>query len=181
MIPYLESDRLALRRLELTDAPMIYAYMREREIAYNTLYIPYPYPPGAAEEWINRRQETWGTDEGFTFALARKPDDLFMGSIAIRPELTHQRAEIGYWLGKPHWGQGYMSEAARRVIQYGFEEHNLNRVHATYFSRNPASRRVMEKAGMTYEGMLRQHVVKWDEYIDLGVCGIVREDWEKGA
>jgi [ribosomal protein S5]-alanine N-acetyltransferase len=176
--PTLESERLILRRLEWKDAALVYEYMQERDIAYNTLVIPYPYPEGAAEEWIGRTQELGDKGQDFTFAVTRKADSLFMGACGIGLNPEHRRADIGYWLGKPFWGQGYMSEAARRVIQFGFEELDLNRIYAAYFTRNPASRRVMEKAGMTYEGAHRQMFLKWGEFVDVGVCAILRAEWK---
>src|SRR5262245_11484756 len=108
--PTLESEHLILRRLDLSDAPLVYEYMKEREIAYNMLLIPHPYPEGAAEEWITRSQEAGDKGEHFTFAVTRKADDLFMGSCGIVSNQEHKRAEIGYWVGKRFWGQGYMSE-----------------------------------------------------------------------
>lgn len=172
--PTLASERLILRRLELTDAPLIYDYMNEREIAANTMLIPHPYPAGAAEDWINGTHQS----DDYSFALIRKADNLFLGACGIGSDTSHKRAEIGYWLGKPFWGQGYMSEAARRVIQFGFEELDLNRIQATYFTYNLASRRVMEKAGMTYEGTLRNYVMKWGEFMDMGMCSILRADYD---
>jgi ribosomal-protein-alanine N-acetyltransferase len=71
-----------------------------------------------------------------------------------------------------------MSEAARRIVQFGFEELNLTRIQATYLTENTASRRVMEKIGMTYEGTLRSYVQKWEKDRDLGMCAILRSEWE---
>jgi RimJ/RimL family protein N-acetyltransferase len=176
--PALETERLILRRIELSDAPLVYEYMKDREIAFNTKLIPYPYTDGAAEEWINRTHEAGEQGDDFSFAVTRKTDSLFMGACGIHRIPEHQRAEIGYWLGKPHRGQGYMSEATRQVIQFGFEELSLNRIYAGYFTRNPASRRVMEKAGMTYEGTYRQNVLKWGEFVDVGMCSILRAEFD---
>jgi RimJ/RimL family protein N-acetyltransferase len=84
---------------------------------------------------------------------------------------------MGYWLGVPHWNQGYMTEAARRVIQFGFEQQDLHRMVACHFTINPASGRVMVKAGMTYEGILRQHVRKAEQFFDLACYGILRSEF----
>lgn len=176
--PTLETERLILRRLEVSDAPQIYAYMEDREIAFNTLLIPYPYPEGGAEEWITNTHKAAKAGDDFSFAVTRKADGLFMGACGLHRVPEHQRAELGYWLGKPHRGQGYTSEAARRVIAFGFDVMELNRVHAGYFTRNPASRRVMENAGMTYEGTYRQHVLKWGDFVDMGMCAILRSEYK---
>ncbi|MFB5188719.1 GNAT family N-acetyltransferase [Alicyclobacillus fastidiosus] len=79
--------------------------------------------------------------------------------------------------GKPFWGNGYATEAARRIVSYGFEELKLNRIWAAAFMRNPASSNVMKKVGMKQEGILKQHVVKWDHPEDLGYYGILRDDY----
>jgi RimJ/RimL family protein N-acetyltransferase len=111
--------------------------------------------------------------------MVRKADQQLMGAISLRPHQRHQRADIGYWIGVPYWNQGYTSEAARRLVDYGFAELGLRRIYASYFSHNIASRRVMEKAGMTYEGTLRQHVERLGKFYDLGYCGILRSEWEQ--
>ena len=87
------------------------------------------------------------------------------------------RAELGYWIGKPYWGQGYCTEAARATLDFGFEQLGLNRIFAHHFARNPASGRVMQKIGMTREGRLRQHVKKWDAFEDLELYGILKDHW----
>lgn len=97
-----------------------------------------------------------------------------MGVVSLGLAMAHHRAELGYWIGKPYWGQGYMTEAARAVIEFGFQQLSLNRIVAYAMTKNPASSRVMEKNGMTYEGTFPQHVRKWDDYEDLVAYGIVR-------
>lgn len=177
-MPILETERLLLRRLELTDAPLVYDYMQEREIAANTLLIPYPYPAGAAEEWINRTHQSCDEGEGYNFGLVLKAEERLIGAIGLGLRTDHRRAEMGYWLGKPYWGQGFMPEAARRLIAFAFEVLGLNRIHASAFTRNPASARVLEKCGMTYEGTLRGHFFKWGEFVDAALYAITRDEYE---
>ena len=100
-----------------------------------------------------------------------------MGAIGLHVEHFHQRAEIGYWLGVPYWGKGYATEAAKAVIGYAFETLGVQRVFAFHFTRNPASGRVLARAGMQREGTMRQHLVKWDERVDVDYYGILRDDW----
>jgi [ribosomal protein S5]-alanine N-acetyltransferase len=177
-MPILETERLFLRRLELTDAPLIYDYMQAREIAANTLLIPFPYPPGAAEEWISRTHQSCDEGEGYNFGIVLKDEERLIGAIGLGLRTDHRRAEMGYWLGKPYWGQGFMPEAARRVIAFAFEVLGLNRIHASHFTHNPASARVMEKSGMIYEGTLRDHFFKWGEFVDAGLYAITRKDYD---
>jgi RimJ/RimL family protein N-acetyltransferase len=173
--PTLRTQRLVLRPFEIADAPRVRELAGAREVARNTILIPHPYPDGAAEEWISAHEKR--IEEGdFSFAI---DDGELVGAIGLHMKRDYERAEIGYWLGVPFWGRGYATEAVAAVIRYGFEELKLNRIYAGYFSRNAASGRVMEKNGMKYEGSLRQHVKKWDEFVDVIYYGILRSEWEK--
>ncbi len=93
----------------------------------------------------------------------------------LTPEF--QLAEMGYWIGVPFWGRGYCTEAAQRVIEYGFEDLNLNRIQGTHYTDNPASGRVMVKLGMAYEGCRRQHTRKDGAFKDINLYGLLRQDW----
>lgn len=172
----LETKRLIIRQPVLDDAPSIQTYVSDWELAKTTLNIPHPYPEDGALTWLRGQFES-PQDHTYNFVICLK-DTSLIGSINAVTAPRHHRAEIGYWIGKPFWGQGYATEAARRIVELCFEELDLNRVYATYFAGNPASRRVMEKAGMTYEGMMKQHAFRWSRYIDMGICGITREEWE---
>jgi RimJ/RimL family protein N-acetyltransferase len=91
-------------------------------------------------------------------------------------ECEHDRAELGYWIGKPFWGRGYATEAARALVQYGFDTLGLHRIYARHLTRNPASGRVLHKIGMTHEGYRRKHEKKWGIYEDDKLYGILRDD-----
>jgi ribosomal-protein-alanine N-acetyltransferase len=180
-IPTLETERLILRPFVLSDAPTVQALAGAPEVAATTFTIPHPYPDGCAEEWIGAHAGIAAKGIIYVFAVVRKADAALMGSISIvigsgRP---HKRALLSYWLGLPYWNQGYATEAARRVIAFGFEQLGLNRIEATHFPRNPASGRVLRKAGMRYEGTLRGYLLKGDTAEDAMMYGILRVDWER--
>ena len=92
---------------------------------------------------------------------------MLLGAIGLGLVTPHRRGSLGYWLGVPFWGQGYATEAVRRVVAYGFAELRLHRIEATVFSGNAASARVLEKVGMRCEGTLRGYIFKGDAAIDL--------------
>ena len=179
-IPTLETERLILRRPELTDAPAIQVLAAEYDIAKNLLQMPHPYPEGAAASWINSAHEAEydGSEKDFSFAITRKSDGEYIGSMGIHLDIENQRAEIGYWIGMPYWGQGYATEAALRLLKFGFEELKLNRIYARCFSENIGSERVMQKIGMQYEGILRQEIYKWGQYIDLKMYSLLRSEYD---
>lgn len=174
--PTLTTERLVLRPFTLADAPAVQRLAADREIARNTLLIPHPYPEGAAEEWISGHDEK---SDNHIFAIALRAGGEAMGAIGLHVEWPHERAEIGFWLGVPYWGNGYATEAARAVVGYALMDAGLNRVFAYHFTGNPASGRVLLKIGMQREGTMRQHLVKWGERVDVDYYGILREDWEK--
>jgi len=174
--PTLETVRLVLRPFTVADAPDVQRLAGEREVASTTLNIPHPYEAGMAEQWINTHHEVYERGEGVNFALVRRADHTLIGAIGLRLQPPHARAELGYWLGVPFWRQGYCTEAAQAVVRYGFEVLRLHRIYATHVTRNPASGRVMQKLGMTYEGCARQHVQKWGVFEDLAMYGILRSE-----
>ncbi|MEK6371707.1 MAG: GNAT family N-acetyltransferase [Acidobacteriota bacterium] len=167
------TERLVLRPFTLADAPAVQRLAGAREIALNTLLIPYPYPEGAAEAWISKPRDP----NDINFAITLRESGELVGAIGLVVGREHDRAEIGYWIAVEHWNRGYATEAARAVIRYGFEELNLNRIFAVHFARNAGSGRVMQKLGMRHEGSLREHLVKWGERIDVELYGILRGDW----
>ena len=171
----LETVRLRLRPFESTDAGALYDVVSAREVAAGTLTIPHPYEPEWAAEYIaSIENET-------ELAITLRSDGTLVGSIALVVEREHDRAELGYVVGVAYWGRGYATEAARALIAHGFAALGLNRVYAFCFTRNPASRRVLEKLGMTHEGTRRAHTLKWGEYLDDEFYGILRDEWPLAA
>lgn len=175
--PTLETERLILRPLENGDAARIQELAGEREIAANTLAIPHPYTIKDARWWIKDQRKFFARGERVDFVMTRKEDSILVGAIGLGIDRESRRGELGYWVGKPYWNLGYASEAARTVLRYGFEVLGLNRIQAWHFKRNPASGRVLEKAGMTREGCLRQHVLKWGVFEDQVAYGIPRDEF----
>jgi len=169
----LRTARLTLRPFTLDDAPAVQRLCGAREVALNTLLIPHPYPAGAAENWISCHREDFETNRIHHFAL---DDGQLVGAMGLVMKDVGI-AEIGYWIGVPFWNRGYATEAAREVLRYGFEECGLHRIFAGYFTRNAASGRVMQKAGMKYEGTLRHHAHKWGEYQDVAFYGVLRDEF----
>lgn len=174
--PTLTTGRLVMRPLTLADSPEVQRLAGEREVASTTRLIPHPYPEGLAESWIGSLADKYRAGELVTFAICAT-DGQLMGSIRLSLNLIDQHAEMGYWIGTAFWNNGYCTEAAAGVLQYGFEGLGLSRIYANYMARNPASGRVLAKLGMSQEGVLRRHRFKWDQFEDLVVCGILREEY----
>jgi RimJ/RimL family protein N-acetyltransferase len=173
----IETSRLLLRPLTAIDAPTVARLAGGREIADTTLSIPHPYSEEQAREWIATHTVRSGGKE-MVFAITLKESGSLIGSIGLRDiDTEHSQAEMGFWIGLDWWGQGFATEAGRAVIRFAFEQLDLNRVHAHHMVRNPASGRVLEKIGMTREGVLRQRVKKWGVFEDVVVMAILKEEW----
>jgi RimJ/RimL family protein N-acetyltransferase len=180
-MPTLHTPRLLLREFALSDATDVQRLASDYAVADTTQNIPHPYPDRAAAEWISTHGLAFEAGDAATFAIVLRQEDALVGTAGIRFDLRSDSAELGYWIGRPYWGRGYCTEAALAVLEYAFGDLNLNRVHASHLLRNPASGRVMQKLGMTREGLRREHAKKWEKYEDLVEYGILRREWRYQA
>lgn len=177
---WLENESLLMRPLEECDASAILDLAAAPEIAANT-FVPHPYPPEAAGEFIQSGRERWRADEAYVFAIIEKTSGRFAGCMGIHLVPEHSRAEVGYWIGLPYWGRGLATAALRLLLQFGFETLRLNRIEAGHFSNNPASGRVMEKAGMRLEGRRRKYFRHHEQFKDVLWRAILREDYDSNT
>ncbi len=143
----LETPRLVLRPLVAADAPLVQRFAGEWDIARFTGAIPHPYPEGAAAAWI----ASLGADDAETvWAIACRADDSLIGCIGLRPHRDTRSASFGYWVGKPHWGQGFAPEALWALVDHAFNTLDIDHVHAAAMPENVGSIRVQEKVGFRY-------------------------------
>jgi RimJ/RimL family protein N-acetyltransferase len=177
--PTLTTKRLLLRPFKLTDAKEVQRLAGDREIADTTLSIPHPYEDGMAEAWILKHEGMFSEGKHAIFAITQKLNGELIGAVGLHNILTAHQAELGYWICKSHWGQGFCTEAAGAVLRYAFTVFGLVRVHTNHLRRNPASGRVMQKLSMKHEGCQRQHVKKWDKFEDIELYGILKNEWEQ--
>ena len=167
--------------MELSDAPDIQRLAGDYDVASTTLNIEHPYEDGMAEQWITSCQEKTASGELINFAITLQNGGEFLGVIGIHPDDDKPQAEIGYWIGKPFWNRGYATEAVTAVVRHGFNEMKLERIYAAHFTRNPSSGRVLQKAGMLYEGSQLGPTVKWGVLENLELYGVSREQFEVGG
>lgn len=176
----IESDRLILRPMREADAPVMAELANDIRVIDGTLSMPFPYTLDDAHAFIAYAREHRATGQSLPCAIERRADGQFLGGIGLVLQPAHRRAELGYWLGVPFWGHGYATEAARALIDFGFGALGLNRIYAVHYHTNPASGRVMQRLGMTYEGTKRQHIIRFGVPRDDVCYGILRSDWEAG-
>jgi RimJ/RimL family protein N-acetyltransferase len=176
------TSRLILRPLTHADAPLIQDVASVREIADTMISIPHPYPDGEAEQYIQRQIAEFEAGHSVSFVIERKFKKEFCGIIEVRDiGREHSQAELSFWLAVGVWGQGYMSEALKPLLRFGFEDLGLNRLYAYHMVKNPGSGKVLEKNGFVQEGILRQRVRKWGVFEDVKLWAILRKDWQDEA
>jgi ribosomal-protein-alanine N-acetyltransferase len=150
---------LVLRPWRAADAPALVRYANNRKIWLNLRDIfPHPYTSEHARQWLARCAGATGGPVDFAIEFEAEA----IGGVGLQfcTDVQRLTAEIGYWLGEPFWGRGFASLAVKAVTEYAFAVFDLNRLQATVFEWNPASTRVLEKAGYTFEGRLRGSIIK---------------------
>jgi RimJ/RimL family protein N-acetyltransferase len=145
--PVLETERLVLRAPRFEDAKAIARLANDRRIAENTTRIPHPYRLADAETFIAAVNKSEG-ELAFLVTL----DDEPIGGCGLAQH-DGPEPDLGYWLGAPHWGNGYATEAARAVIDYAFTVLDFEALQAGARCTNPASRRVLEKCAFQWTGV----------------------------
>jgi [ribosomal protein S5]-alanine N-acetyltransferase len=175
--PTLTTDALLLRTLRAEDADAVTELAGAHAVADTTATVPHPYSRAMAEQFIAWRSAPRDGDASAVWAIERRADARFVGVISLEHDAELAAAEIGYWVGVPYWGQGIATEACHAVVDHGLGRLALARLHASHLVRNPASHRVLEKAGLRTEGILRRAMRKWDRLEDLCHHSILPDEW----
>lgn len=167
------TDRLTLRLFTIADAPKVTELCTHEAIYAGTLNLPKNYTIESAQGWIPHHQPNFEQDKAYELAITHKLTGELLGAIALSNNVTLKKGEIAYWVGYPYWGNGYATEALQAIIDFAFQIKDYHRVFGRYFTTNPASGKVMEKVGMSYEGTHVDDVIKDGEYKSLGFHGLI--------
>ncbi|MDV2685560.1 GNAT family N-acetyltransferase [Alkalihalophilus lindianensis] len=174
----IETNRLLLRLFNETDAPEVTKLCNNYNLYKNTLYLPYPYSIEDALSWMKNHLDHFNENKSYEFAITDKVTGKLLGAIALTNNQRFNHGEMAYWIGQEYWGNGYATEAAKGILQFAFVEKNYNKVFARYFNSNSASGKVIEKICMKKEGILKEHVIKENKYIDLVYYGILKNEYD---
>lgn len=152
-----ETERLILRKPRMDDAPAIFEdYAQDPEVTRYLVWRPHKNVEETSY-FVNLMLELWDKGTDYSYAITRKGDDRVIGMIAMH--MNEFKVRIGYVLARPCWGMGYMAEAARAIVNWLLTQSDVYRVSATCDVENSASARVLEKAGMIREGLLRKYII----------------------
>lgn len=173
----LETPRLLLRPFRTDDAADIVRLAGDRDIAATTRMVPHPYELPMAQAWLASQPAAQQRGEQLNFAITLAATGELVGAIGLVLNAVDHHGELGYWVGKPYWDNGYATEAAKALVDHAFGVLHLHRIFAHHFSRNAASGRVMQKLGMKCEGYMREHRLKFGSYEDLVIYGMTATDY----
>jgi ribosomal-protein-alanine N-acetyltransferase len=171
----LKTERLLIRPFSPGDVHDVFEYAQDPEWG-RFLPLPQPYTSKDAEVFVAGQVAEVRADR---VAFAIELDGRVVGGINLTIDAAKGTAEMGYSVARNRWGQGLIPEAAREVVRWGFETQNLKKLSAFADSRNKQSFRVMEKLGMTREGLSTKQAFIRGERVDNVFYGLLREDWEK--
>ena len=164
----------------VSDAARISQLASDPEVALQTGSVPHPYPEAEVLSWLQTlpvMQEA-GTLE--VYVLVSKADGLLVGVADLRRTEFAHALEVGFWVGRPHWGQGFCTEALGALVDFAFRrDPELLRIYTLAFPENHASLRVQEKVGFQREGYLRHGLARLKEPRDAVISAIVRADWRQ--
>lgn len=167
-------DTYCIRSWDRDDVPSLIKYANNRNVWINLWDIfPNPYTHADAHAWIRQCKEQ-KPEKNFAIAT---PHEVIGGiGLALQSDVHRMSADLWYWLAEPFWGKGIATLAVKALAEYAFTNFDIVRLYATVFEWNPASARVLEKAGFTLEARLRKNVIKDDHIIDSLLYAKLKED-----
>lgn len=169
----IEGERIILRPVTFADAEEMYAYASHPD---TTKYI---FPPHEdLERTIDGIADYFMAEPLGKYGIELRENGAFIGTIDFRVKEKSRSAEIGYVLHQDHTGHGYATEAGKLLLRLGFEILGLERIYGLHDTRNKASERVLQRLGMTHEGILRKNRFEKDTFVDDSYYSILKEEYE---
>ena len=175
----LAADRVSLRKIDRSDTSALFEMFSHAEVM-RYWSRPAMTDKAQADALFEQVLADYETGNSLPLAIERGSDRLFVGNCTLHHfHEASRRAEIGYALARPFWGQGYMHEALQALLTYAFERLDLNRLEADIDPRNAASARSLERLGFQKEGHLRERWIVAGEVSDTGFYGLLQSDWRR--
>lgn len=176
-LPQLEADRLVLRKISINDAEDVFEIGSCQDVAQYVTWEAHK-SIDDAKAFIKSADKFPEKKQLYPWVIVLKSENKVIGGCSFmnwQPEQS--RAETGYMLSKKYWNKGYMTEALREVIKFGFEKMELNRIEALCNPENTASIKVLEKVGMKLEGLLRQYLFFKGKFWDFNIYSILKSQF----
>ena len=177
-IPSLETERLTLRAMRVSDADDMYVYAHREDV---TRYLTW-YAHESIDEtrqYLTYVGQRYRTGDFYDWAVIHRADGRMIGTCGFTSfRCPSDVGEIGYVLNPDYHGRGLATEAVRAVLRFGFEELSLHRIEARFIEGNDPSRHLMERVGMTFEGFARESERIKGRFCTIGTCAILRREFQ---
>ncbi|OYQ62845.1 GNAT family N-acetyltransferase [Pseudanabaena sp. SR411] len=170
----LQTPRLILRKLAITDAEDIFAYASDPQVTTYTAWETHRSINETYEYLNNFVFQMYRSGKGMNWGIVMKENGKLIGTCSLHTAPVHRRAELGYVLSRNYWGNGLMTEAAKSAIAFGFHVMQLQRIQAICDVNNVSSARVLEKAEMQFEGILHNYLFYKERSWDVKMYAITR-------
>ncbi len=178
-LPELTTERLTLRKMLVADTSDMYEYASREEVTRYLTWMPHS-DRSYTREYLQYLGNRYSAGMFYDWAIVYEPDCKMIGTCGFTSfNCSHDSAEVGYVLNPEYWGKGIAPEAVTRVLEFGFEDLGLHRIEARFMEENDRSRRVMEKVGMTFEGIIREGMFVKGNYVNVGVCSVLASEWKE--
>ena len=178
-IPTIRTERLILRAMKVSDAEDMFDYARNEEVSRYLTWSPHP-NLAHTREYLTYIGQRYRTGDFYDWAIEDAESRRMIGTCGFTCfDFASDAAEIGYVLHPDLRGRGLATEAVRAVLAFGFDELALHRISARYMIENERSRRLMERVGMTFEGVARESEKIKGAYRSIGRCAILRQEYEE--
>jgi RimJ/RimL family protein N-acetyltransferase len=165
----------------MKDVDDICRHINDRLVARYMSNVPHPYKRTDGEFFIRKMvKKGIKAKTDYPLSIYEKQKKEVIGGVGLhKVDLKNRHAEVGYWLGRKYWRQGYVSEALGMILDFGFRKLKLKRIWAGVYHPNIPSQRLLMKAGFTKEGVLRKHTRKGSKEYDNIMFGMLREEYER--
>ncbi len=175
--PVIDGERILLRKIDRLDAEDMYEYSKDPEVTRYLLWNPHP-SIVYTKRYVEDLKRQYREHTFFDFAVVLKEKRKMIGTCGFtRLDPANRSAEIGYVLSPAYWNRGLAAEAVGMLLRWAFCDLFLNRVEARYMVENTRSRAVMEKNGMSFEGVRREGMLVKGSFRDIGICSILRREF----
>ena len=173
----IKTERLVLRTSTPNDLYSLMKYGNNKNIAKNMRdRFPHPYTNEAGLHFIKLFEKE---NPQKVFVIEYNGEVIGATGIFPQEDVYHKNAEFGYWIAEPFWNKGLGTEAAKAMIDYGFKTFPIERIYASVFSGNDASKKIMSKLGLKHEATFHHSVFKFGEFRDEDFYVLWRDEWNK--
>lgn len=180
MIPTLRGEDLLLRPLLPADAEALVPLLRDPAVAEPYVLPRYPWSVATARAEIAAMPASFEASRRLDLGIVPAAEGRVVGEISLGFATAHDRAEIGFWIGRPWWGRGYARGAIDLLLGWTFAQRGLHRVTARTLGDNPRAATLLSRLGFAHEGLLREHQYHWGRFRDVALWGLMARDWCEG-